>query len=52
VTLPFGNTRPVFIILRLVVHSRPVSAANVGGGPIDQDVFDEAGRRWSEYFRR
>ena len=48
-TLPFGNRRPVFIIPRLVVPSRPVSAA---ARAASGDVFDEAGRKWSEYFRR
>jgi hypothetical protein len=28
-----------------------ILTTNVGGGPIDQDVFDEAARKWSEYFR-
>jgi len=29
-----------------------ILTTNVGGGPIDQDVFDEAARKWSEYFRQ
>ena len=29
-----------------------ILTTNVGGGPIDQDVFDEANRKWSEYFRQ
>jgi hypothetical protein len=28
-----------------------VLTTNVGGGPIDQDVFDEAAAKWDEYFR-
>ena len=30
----------------------PILTTNVGGGPIDQDVFDEAAAKWSEYFRQ
>ena len=29
-----------------------ILTTNVGGGPIDQDVFDEAAAKWSEYFRQ
>ena len=29
-----------------------ILTTNVGGGPIDDDVFDEANRKWSEYFRQ
>jgi len=29
-----------------------ILTTNVGSGPIDQDVFDEAARKWSEYFRQ
>ncbi len=29
-----------------------VLTTNVGGGPIDQDVFDEAAAKWDEYFRQ
>ena len=28
-----------------------ILTTNVGGGPIDQDVFDEAAEKWDEYFR-
>lgn len=29
-----------------------ILTTNVGGGPIDQDVFDEAAAKWDEYFRQ
>ena len=29
-----------------------ILTTNVGGGPIDQDVFDEAAAKWGEYFRQ
>jgi hypothetical protein len=29
-----------------------ILTTNVGGGPIDQDVFDEAAEKWDEYFRQ
>ena len=37
---------------RLNAALNSILTTNVGGGPIDQDVFDEAARKWSEYFRQ
>jgi hypothetical protein len=37
---------------RLNAALNSILTTNVGGGPIDQDVFDEAARKWDEYFRQ
>jgi hypothetical protein len=37
---------------RLNQALQSILTTNVGGGPIDQDVFDEAAAKWSEYFRQ
>ena len=36
---------------RLSAAVNSIVTTNVGGGPIDQDVFDEAARKWDVYFR-
>jgi hypothetical protein len=37
---------------RLNAALNSILTTNVGGGPIDQDVFDEAAAKWDEYFRQ